>query len=48
MLNVRFVHCCVSEMAEKDRIRYDKEKTAYQLKQKVDGQHNDDYDEDAD
>eukprot|EP00088_Acartia_fossae_P038418 TRINITY_DN3981_c0_g1_i1.p1 TRINITY_DN3981_c0_g1~~TRINITY_DN3981_c0_g1_i1.p1 ORF type:complete len:167 (-),score=59.83 TRINITY_DN3981_c0_g1_i1:500-1000(-) len=35
-------------MAEKDRIRYDKEKTAYQLKQKEDGQHNDDYDEDAD
>jgi len=36
------------EMAEKDRMRYDKEKTAYQLKQKVDDQQADIYDEDAD
>ena len=36
-------------MAEKDRIRYDKEKTAYQLKQKEDGAPQPDfYDEDAD
>jgi hypothetical protein len=32
----------VSEKAEKDRQRYDREKTAYQLKQKEDLSHVDD------